>query len=207
MLKKWLLGMLMMVSIVPAWADEYQAGQQYQVLPEAVPTRDSSKIEVVEMFGYMCPHCNHFEPMIENWESKQPQDVDFHAIPVVFGRGWEELARAYYVAELMGKLDETHSAVFHAIHTERKRIFDEDSLAEFYSQFGIPEDEFKKQFNSFAVNMKLKQGQQKAQAYQIEGVPSMIVNGKYLVTGSMAGSNAQMLKVVDYLVEKERAAK
>lgn len=206
MLKKWLLTLSLSLFASSSWAQEYRAGEDYFELPFPVKTGSVDRVEVVEAFGYPCPHCNSFEPLLEHWRKQQADDVEFVGLPVVFGRSWEPLARAYYVAELSGKVEQTHQAMFDAIHIERKRFPDVDALAEFYSPLGIEKSEFTKLYDSFAVNMKLKQGESKLRGYEITGVPAMVVNGKYRVTAASAGSHQKMLEVVDYLVERERTA-
>lgn len=206
-MKRWLLAAVMACFAVTTWAADsapYEEGVQYERITRAVPTTSGDKVEVVEMFGYPCPHCNTFEPLLERWKAQQADDVQVVAIPVVFGRSWEPYARAFYVADLLGKVDETHKAMFDAVHKERRQMRSVDDLAQFYAGYGIEPDNFRKQYDSFAVNMKLKQGDAKARGYEITGVPSMIVAGKYRVTAGSAGGHEQMLKVVEYLVEKER---
>jgi len=188
-------------------AKDWNAGEHYLVLPQAVPTVDANKIEVVEAFGYSCPHCNAFEPMLHKWSQQLSDDVTFENMPVVFGRSWEPMARAYYVAELLGVKDKVHQAMFDAIHVERKRLRGPEDIAKVFAQQGVSEKEFMKQYNSFAVGMKLKQSDARVRGYQIQGVPSLIVNGKYLVSSSLVGSHANMLKVADHLIEQERNAK
>lgn len=184
----------------------FEAGVHYQELPSAVTTSDPDKIEVVAVFGYSCPHCASLEPMLASWSQQQnAEDLDYKHLPVVFSRNWEPLARAYYVAELSGKVEETHLAMFDAVHVQNTRFRSVDDLANFYTSYGIEEDTFNKLYNSFAVDTRLKQGQARLRGYQITAVPAMVVNGKYHITGAMAGSNSEMLKVVNYLIEKERA--
>lgn len=187
-------------------AKDWTAGEHFLVLPQAVPTADASKIEVVEAFGYSCPHCNAFEPMLHAWSQQLDNDVSFENMPVVFGRSWEPMARAYYVAELLGVKDKVHQAMYDAIHVERKRLQGPEDIAEVFAQQGVSEKDFMKQYNSFAVGMKLKQSDARVRGYQIQGVPSLIVNGKYLVSSSLVGSHANMLEVADYLIEQERNA-
>ncbi len=207
MFKKWFAALCVsMLAALPAWAEEYRANQHYFELPFPVKTLNEDKVEVTEAFGYLCPHCNTFEPLLSSWRKKVADDVDFVGLPVVFGRSWEPLARAYYVAELSDKVEATHQAMFDAVHLQRKTFRSQEDLAEFYSDLGLPEAEFNKLYDSFAVNMKLKQGDAKLRGYEVTGVPSMIVNGKYRVTAQSAGGHKQMLEVVDYLIEKERAA-
>jgi len=202
------IGFILVALLFPllAQAEDYREGVHYVKIPTAVRTLDQSKVEVVEMFGYPCPHCNSFEPYIKSWNSKKADDVNFVRIPVVFGRSWEPMARAFYASELMKTLDKTHEATFHAIHVERRRFTGVNDFSTFYSNLGVDGAQFDKMYNSFAVNMKLKQGDSKLRGYGVEGVPAMVVNGKYRISAQMAGGQQEMLKVVDFLVNKERAA-
>lgn len=202
-----LVCLLSFCSLATAQTDEkvYQAGKDYIVLPTPVKTADPAKVEVVELFGYACPHCYSFEPVLEAWVAKQNDQVMFSRIPVVFGRSWEPLARAYYTAEFMNALEATHEPVFDAIHKERKRFRDLDDLTEFYTELGVDGEKFKKTFDSFAVKMKLNQGDAKVRSYQVDGVPAIVVNGKYRISGNTAGSNQAMLDVADYLIKQEQA--
>jgi len=206
MLKKLLLTASLSLFATLSWAQEYREGEHYFTLSHPVKTVAEDKVEVVEAFGYACPHCNTFEPLLAHWRKQQTDDVAFVGLPVVFGRSWEPLARAYYVAELSDKVEETHQPMFDAIHLQRKRFNNVEALAEFYAPLGIEQEEFTKLYDSFAVNMKLKQGDSKLRGYEITGVPAMVVNGKYRVTAASAGGHKEMLEVVDYLVERERSA-
>lgn len=206
MLKKLLLTASLSLFAALSWAQDYREGEHYFALSHPVKTVADDKVEVVEAFGYACPHCNTFEPMLAHWREQQADDVAFVGLPVVFGRSWEPLARAYYVAELSDKVEETHQPMFDAIHLQRKRFSSVEALAEFYATLGIEKEEFTKLYDSFAVNMKLKQGDSKLRGYEITGVPAMVVNGKYRVSAASAGGHKEMLEVVDYLVERERSA-
>jgi len=206
MLRNILLGVAMLVLAAGVTADDkpvFEAGVHYAQISKSVPTRSADKIEVVSVFGYLCPHCNNFEPMLQAWEKNLTDEIDYHHIPVVFSRNWAPLARGYYVADMKGLVNETHQAMFDAVHMQNRRFNDENDLAAFYSGYGIDPEEFRKLYNSFAVDTKLNQGMAKVQSYEVTGVPSMVVNGKYRVTASMAGGSAQMLQVVNYLIEKE----
>ncbi len=203
MIKKIGLCLLAMLLPMSLQAADFKEGVHYFKLPQAVRTADPEKVEVVELFGYTCPHCNNFEPMIAHWHKTQPEGVNFVRLPVVFNRSWEPYARAYYASELMKTLDKTHQATFDAIHIQRQRLNNEKAISDFYTDLGVDTAAFGKMFNSFAVNMKLKQGESKVRGYAITGVPSMVVNGKYRVTVESAGGQKEMLDVVNYLVEQE----
>jgi protein dithiol oxidoreductase (disulfide-forming) len=203
---KWAVACVISAAALTVQAQEWVAGTHYRVIASPMPTADTAKVEVVEAFGYWCPHCNAFEPMLAPWSKTLADDVSFENMPVVFSRSHELMARAYYVADLMGIKETVHQPIYDALHMQRKRFRDADDIADLFAEYGANRDEVLKQMNSFAVNMKLKMGTSRAKGYEVQGVPSMIVNGKYIVSASEAGSNANMLKVVEHLIAKERSA-
>lgn len=196
-----------MLPFAGAWAQDYSDGNGYTTIKNPVRTADPNKVEVVEIFWYGCPHCYALEPYTQAWKKQVPADVDFKFLPAVFGRNWLAHAKAFHVADLLGIEDKIHSDMFNAIHQDRKRLNNEDDLAEFFTQYGVSEDEFHKQYNSFAVNSRLSQADSKIRGYGARGVPGIVVNGKYLVTAATAGGNNNIYSVVDFLIEKERQAK
>jgi thiol:disulfide interchange protein DsbA len=117
---------------------------------------------------------------------------------------WELLAKAYYTAELLGVLDKTHEALFEALHEEKRKIVDEAALQEFFVSRGVSAEEFKSTINSFAVNVKINNARLMTRRYALTGVPTMIVNGKYSTSPGMARGNEAVIKIVNYLVGKER---
>lgn len=203
---KWAAACLIGVAALSVQAQDWVAGTHYRVIATPMPTADATKVEVVEAFGYWCPHCNAFEPMLAPWAKTLADDVSFENMPVVFSRSHELMARAYYVADLMGVKETVHQPIYDALHLQRKRFRDADDIADLFAEYGVDRNEVLKQMNSFAVNMKLKMGDSRSKGYEVQGVPSMVVNGKYIVSASEAGSNANMLKVVEHLIEKERSA-
>lgn len=187
-----------------AMAAEYSDGNGYTTIKNPVRTANPDKIEVTEIFWYGCPHCYRLEPITHAWAANAPSDVEFNFLPAVFGRGWLDHAKAFYVADLLGIESEIRADLFNAIHVEHKRLNSEDALAEFFAEHGVNEDEFHKLYNSFAVNSRLSQADAKIRAYGARGVPGLVVNGKYLVTAESANGNNNIYKVVDFLIEKER---
>lgn len=126
-------------------------------------------------------------------------------LPAVFRPGWYLHAKAYYSAEALGVLDKIHAPLFKALNADKKTLDDEASLADFFAGFGVDKNEFSQVFSSFAVEGKVEQAKQAIQRFGIDGVPAVVVNGKYLTSGSMAGSYDAVLTVVDFLVAQERA--
>ena len=185
----------------------YKAGVDYGLITPVQPTDAPDKLEVVEIFWYGCPHCYHFEPTLDPWAKDLPKDVSFYRLPAIFSPVWEVHARAYFTAEILDVLDESHSALFHTLHAKRKKINTLDKLADFYTQYGVDKALFEKTYNSFVVNTRVARAKEMVGRYGVEGVPAIIVNGKYLITGPMAKNYENMLKIAEYLLDKERALK
>lgn len=186
------------------------AGTDYVLIENGQPFQPATgKIEVAEIFGYVCPACAAFQPLIGPWKAGLPSDVNFVYVPAMFGGTWDNYARAFYAAQSMGLEAKTHEAMYSAIHAEqtlkgeRGRDSVED-IAAFYAKHGADPKQFVSTMSSFAVNAKTNAAKQFAQRSQITGTPSLIVNGKYLVKGKSFGDN---LRIADHLIARERAAK
>ncbi|MES2819238.1 MAG: thiol:disulfide interchange protein DsbA/DsbL [Pseudomonadota bacterium] len=189
-----------------AVAAEPEAGKQYDVLSSPVPVATPGKIEVVELFWYGCGHCYKFESTINPWIEKLPEDVSFHRIPAMFGGAWNVHGQLFITLEMMKVEQSVHTAVFDAIHLERKKLSTPEEMAELLVTKGIDKDAFLKTYDSFAVKGQVEKAKKLAMAYQIKGVPVMIVNGKYRFDLGTAGGPELTLQVADYLIAKERAA-
>ncbi len=202
----WCVLLLLPLLSLNLQAEEYNEGEHYTKISKPVRTQDPSKVEVVELFGYWCPHCNNFERHLEPWKKNMDAQSYFKHIPVVFSANQTEFAKAYYVAKALGVEKQAHQGLFNLIHRQRQWIDTKEQLAAFFASYGVEESAFNKAYNSFSISSQLNSGKKKAKAYQVRGVPSLVVNGKYLVTAETAGSQRNMLKVVDYLINKEKQA-
>ncbi len=183
----------------------YKAGEHFVELDNPVRTQNPDKIEVTEVFWYGCGHCFTFEPLVHKWADSLPEDVDFQRSPAMWNILMETHARAFYTAKALGVLEQLHQPLFNALNIERKRLADEDELAEFFAGHGVDKTKFEKAYNSFGVSSQVKQANSRARSYKITGTPEMVVNGKYRITAKMAGGQAGMLKVADFLIAKIRA--
>jgi thiol:disulfide interchange protein DsbA len=209
MLKRVLLPVVLLWASVTAFAQDeqnWQEGTHYDVISPAIRTADPDKIEVAEFFWYGCGHCYTFEPMIGQWKKNLGEDVDFRGSPAIWNQPMELHARAYYAAEVLGVMDTMHSVVFQAMNVDRKRLGSEDEIAKLFAAHGVDEAEFTKAFNSFGVSSQVRQANARARAAKITGTPEMMVNGKYRISTRKAGNQANMLKIADFLIAKERAA-
>jgi len=187
-------------------AEPAKSGEQYFELSTPVPVSNPGKIEVVELFWYGCPHCYHFEPVINPWVDKLPQDVNFKRVPAMFGGAWDAHGQMFLTLEAMGVEHKVHEAVFDAIQNQRKPLTKADDMADFLATQGVDRDKFLATFNSFAIKGQVNQAKELAKKYEITGVPSMVVNGKYRFDLGSAQGPEGVLNVADQLIAKERAA-
>ena len=183
------------------------AGETYVELSNPVPVAQPGKIEVVELFWYGCPHCYSFEPVINPWAEKLPADVHFVRIPAMFGGPWDAHGQMFLTLEAMGVENKVHSAVFNAIQKDRKPLTTPDEMADFLATQGVDKDKFLATFNSFAIKGQISKAKELAKKYEVSGVPTMIVDGKYRFDLGTAGGPEEALNVADQLIAKERAAK
>ena len=197
-----LFGMTAQAADVPL-----EAGKTYVELTNPVPVSVPGKIEVVELFWYGCPHCYAYEPTINPWAEKLPSDVNFKRIPAMFGGPWDAHGQLFLTLEAMGVEHKVHNAVFDAIQKQGKRLTKPDEMADFVATQGVDKDKFLATFNSFAIQGQIKQAKELAQKYGVQGVPTLIVNGKYRFDLGTAGGPEAVLNVADQLIAKERAAK
>jgi thiol:disulfide interchange protein DsbA len=181
----------------------WEEGKNYFLVDPPQPTASGDKVEVLEVFSYACPHCAHFQPTAEEIKKSLPAGAVFVYMPAVFNPSWEPYARAYYAAESLGVLDKTHQELFDALHRDHEQLRTIDDLSTFYAQHGVDKAKFLATAGSFEVESKLQRASQIVKADGVDGTPSIIVNGKYRVTGVSAGGYPQMVQVVDFLVQKE----
>lgn len=188
-------------------SSEYLEGKHYVLLEQPVRTADPSKIEVAEVFAYSCPHCFHFEPLLQAWEKKMPADVYLVQTHAMWNPQMEPLIRGYYTSLTLKVKEQTHMAVFNALHMEHKNFATAEQWADFFATYGVDKATAISTYNSFGVTSQIKQAEARTRGYKVTGTPELVVNGKYRVSSRLTGGHEEMLKVVDFLVAKERASK
>ena len=185
-----------------------QEGTDFLVLDKLAPTEaGAGKIEVVEFFWYSCPHCNRFEPQLQEWVKKMPKDVVLRRAPVAFRPDFEPQQRLYFVLEALGKVEELHSKVFNAIHVERQLLNTAELVAAWAEKQGINKAKFTEAYNAFPVATKTRKATLLQDAYKVDGVPSLGVAGKYYTSGTVAQTMERALVVTDYLIGLARKGK
>lgn len=181
------------------------AAADYQLLNPPQATSSGGKIEVIEFFSYGCPHCNEFNPMVTKWAEKLPADVVFKRVPVSFGRAaWANVGKLYYALEESGELHRLDGAVFNAIHVQHVNLFDTRGVTEWANKQGADGKKLADLMGSFTTLSKMNRADQMSQAYQVDGVPMLAVDGRYLIKDKPF---AELLSGADRAIEKARADK
>lgn len=195
------------ILVTPAQAQapsKYVEGTHYQRIATPIKMRKDDKIEVVEVFWYGCPHCNQFSPVFEAWKNQQADDVAADRSPAMWSKPMITHAHIFYTAKAFRLLDTMHKEIFDAMHVEKKRLTSKKQIFALFEKHGISQEDFDKTFDSFGVKSQVQQASARARGYGISGTPEVVVNGKYRISGRMAGSQGEMLKVASYLIDKER---
>ena len=183
-------------------------GIEYQRVSPPQPTETGNKIEVLELFWYGCPHCYHFEPLLKKWLETKPANVEFRRMPAIFTNPrWELDARAFYTAKVLGVLYKIHSPLFDAIHAQKRDLNTEAAMRAFFVEHGVKGEDFDHTFHSFYVQNQVNHAKIMTERYGTGGVPTIIVNGKYRVDATASGSMENMLRVVNFLIDKESREK
>jgi thiol:disulfide interchange protein DsbA len=196
---------LVLLAPLAAQAQEYKEGTHYDVISPALRARSAGKIEVLEFFAYSCGHCYNFEPLIQQWKQGLADDVEFQPSPAIWNAAMEPHAKAFYTAQALRVLDKLHGALFAAIHVDKKRLSSEAEIRQIFVDNGVAGADFDKAYKSFGVGAQIRQAKARQKSARITGTPEMMVAGKYQVTTGKAGSQANMLKIADFLIAKERA--
>ncbi len=186
-------------------AAELVEGKNYSRLKIPVPVESGNKIEVIEFFSYGCPHCNDLEPYLQNWFKTMPADVQYRRVPVMFQERWKSLARVYYTLDAMGEDVKLSPAVFQAIHANGLSLYDEKVFFDWAASKGQDRAKVAGIYSSFGVDSKMKRALALAQTYNIQSVPTIIVDGKFVTSSDRVGGHAGIPAAIDELVNKARA--
>ncbi len=180
------------------------AGKGYVRLAQPVPVETGKKIEVIEFFSYGCNHCADLEPILQRWLPKLPPDVQFRRIPVVFNPSWENLARSYYTLEALGE-DKLSPDVFLAIHRSGANLADSKTFLDWAAAKGLDRKKVEDMYNSFTMSARLSKAKQSAQKFNVQSVPTLIVDGKFVTASDKIGGHANVPAALDTLIGMARA--
>lgn len=198
--------LLALTLVTGAWAQDMVEGRNYAKLKNPQPVETGKNIEVIEFFSYGCPHCGELEPNLQAWLKTKPADVQLRRIPVMFQPKWENLARAYYTLEAMGEETKLSPEIFNSIHVKGNQLWNDKEFFDWAAAKGLDRKKVEDLYGSFTVVGKVNRAKQQAQVYQIQSVPTIIVDGKF-TTGPerMPNGHAGVPAAIDALVVKSRA--
>ncbi len=206
-MKKLLASLLLLASF--NLMAEPQLGSDYEQTVQLLPTANPAKVEVMEIFWYGCGHCNDFDPMLNAWVKKLPADVAFVRVPGLPDPRWAPMAKTFYVMETFGLGEKYHTALFDAIHKQKiLNPTDEAAAASWLTKIsGLDKKKVDEAYKSFGISTKTNRAAQIFRASGATGVPSLVIDGKYITSSTMTGSYDNALKATDFLVSKARAEK
>jgi thiol:disulfide interchange protein DsbA len=204
-LMTYLVAALAWLALSTAGAAGLVEGKDYIRLKNAQPVESGKKIEVIEFFSYGCPHCNDLEPILDAWLAKLPPDVQFHRVPVMFQQRWEALAKIYYTLDAMGDEARLSPEVFKAIHSAGLPLYQDKAFFDWAAAHGLDRAKVADVYNSFAINSKFNRAKALAQEYNIQSVPTIVVDGKFVTSSDRVGTHAALPPVIDQLIAKARA--
>jgi len=182
------------------------AGKNYREIPQQ-PIADSSRIEVIDFFFYACPFCNELRPMLERWRKGLPADVVFRRMPTVRHDSWVPLARTYFTLEALGQVEQLHDDVYKGYHDEELHLSKPDVMADWASRHGIDRQKWLDVYNSDDVSRKVELARKLTKDYDIQGTPSIVVNGRYLTSSGLTDDVRLVVPVAQLLVDMVRARK
>ncbi|KTD20939.1 thiol:disulfide interchange protein DsbA [Legionella lansingensis] len=205
MLKR-LLFIVLFIPVV-AFAEEFIAGKDYELLKGDAPTQASAKVSITEFFSYGCPWCYRLEPALNTWLTQQGNKVRFSRVPVVFNKDWKFYAKAYYTAHLLGLEAKLNPALFKAIQHDKLRLTNNKAMINFFAAEGVDTATVKSAFeNSTTVDLQLAEGLAMMSRFHINGVPAVVINNQYKTDLQMAQNQERFFKILDFLVEKASKA-
>ena len=184
----------------------WEEGEHYDIVSPVLRSSNPEKIEVMEFFWFGCGHCYTFEPLLAAWKKTLADDVVFKGSPAIWNSTMEIHAKVFYTAEVLGISERINPVVFRAINQDRKPLTAESDIATLFESIGVLRSDFFDAFNSFGVGSQVRQASSRARSAKITGTPEIVINGKYRITTRKAGNQTNMLKIADYLIEKERGS-
>lgn len=188
-------------------APRARANVDYRLI-EPQPVRSDGRIEVIDFFWYGCPHCYNFQPALEEWIKRMPPDVTLRRVPVILRDSWAPHARIYYTLEALGELERLHQQVYHSYHVQELHMSKPEVMVQWAARHGIARQSWIEAYNSAEVAQKVERAKDITSDYNVQGTPSLVVDGRYLTSPAMARSERRMIPILDDLVRiaRERRA-
>src|SRR5271170_312258 len=191
------------LATLPALAQQLRQDTDYRLIPQQ-PVATGNKIEVIEFFWYGCPYCNELQPDLEAWLKRKPSDVEFRLIPAILHDNWEPHARIYYTLEALGELQRLHSKVYYGYHVDKLYMSKSDVMEKWAVDNGIDRQKWLAAYNSPQVTAQIEHARALTMQYDIQGTPSLVIDGHYLTSGSMVSDIPDLIPILDRMIELAR---
>lgn len=196
----------MAAGVAPVHAQALVEGQNYTRLKNPQPVDSGKKIEVLEFFSYGCPHCRDLDPELQRWQKTLPADVEFKRVPIDFGREqWAVLAKIYYTLDAMGIEEKLTPEVFVALHDKKVPLHNDKAFFDWAASKGLDRKKVEDTFNSFGTTSKFNRARSIAKSYNVQSVPLVVVDGKFLLSSDKVGTHAAMPGAIDQLIARARS--
>ena len=190
---------LLLAALRPA-AAEVNAGHDYLELPEPFAPETGAQIEVRQFFWYGCPHCYRLEPALNAWLKTLPAEAAFRRSPAIFSESWKPGAQLYFTLEQLDLLPQLHQAVFEAIHEHKIDLRQDEILLDWIAARGVDRATFAQAYRSPAIAARVAAAVNRTGQARIDGVPALIIDGRFLITPSLSSSQQAMLSTADELI-------
>jgi thiol:disulfide interchange protein DsbA len=200
---KWLLALALAAAAAPG-AAQPQAGRDFSRLDPPRPVSTGSRIEVIEFFYYGCPVCYETEPMLSRWLTGAPDDVAMRRIPAVSSESWAPFARLFYTLDALGQIDRLHWPIYDSFQLDDVRLNDEKIMPDWAARNGVDRQRFVETYRSPEVAARVEHARELIRAYDVSGVPTFVVDGKFVTSARLAGGTRQVIEVLDSLVKLAR---
>lgn len=191
------------LTTLSAEAQQIKREVDYHVIAQQ-PVASGERIEVIDFFFYACPYCNELLPHLDRWIKRKPADVVFRHVPVVRHDSWVPLAKTYYTLEAMGEVERLHAAVYRSYHVEDLSMSQDKVIAEWAEKHGLDREKFMAIYRSDETRQKVDLARKMTMDYDIQGTPSIVVDGRYLTSSSMTPGMPQVIPIIDGLVRLAR---
>lgn len=201
---RWLAGLGLALFVASAAQSQPVAGREFTIIDGPKPAADGGRIEVIEFFYYGCPICYEAQPHIARWLNRVANDVTLRRVPAISRDGWEPFARSFYTLEAMGEIARLHWPIYDNFHFDGKDLKEEAEMLDWIGRNGLDAKKFKEIWGSESITEKVRVAQKLLETYNVRGVPTMVIDGRYITSARMAGGTKQMIDVVDVLVNRAR---
>ena len=201
-LRRW-LGLVLLLAMTGA-AAQITAKGEYTKLSPPRPVATGPRIEVIEFFYYGCPICYELQPHMSRWLVGAPNYVAHRRVPVASTETWEPFAKLFYTLEAMGQVQRLHWPVYDNFHFDGVQLNDPKVMLDWVARNGLDRDKFTAIYNSPETKARLDEAREMLKTYDVRGVPTIVVDGKYVTSARLAGGTRQLMQLVDDLVKQAR---